>query len=76
LYPELDVLSQTGEECDTWLEAQVAIALELQRPLPAERLAIVATGQRQDAAAAELLFYLCSHGSLWRCIRRSTSRSA
>jgi putative SOS response-associated peptidase YedK len=41
----------TGEECDLWLEADVPIALALQRPFPAERLAIVATGQRQDAAA-------------------------
>jgi putative SOS response-associated peptidase YedK len=40
----------TGEECDMWLEAPVPIALELQRPLPAERLEIVATGRRQDAA--------------------------
>jgi hypothetical protein len=28
-----------------------SIALALQQPFPAERLAIVATGQRQDAAA-------------------------
>jgi hypothetical protein len=41
----------TGEECDLWLEAGVPIALALQRPLPAERLAVVATGPRQDAAA-------------------------
>jgi putative SOS response-associated peptidase YedK len=41
----------TGEDCDTWLEAPTSIALELQRPLPPERLAVVATGQRQDAAA-------------------------
>jgi putative SOS response-associated peptidase YedK len=38
----------TGEECDIWLEAPVPVALMLQRPLPAERLAVVATGQRQD----------------------------
>jgi SOS response associated peptidase (SRAP) len=41
----------TGEECDLWLEADVPIALALQRRFPAERLAIVATGQRQGAAA-------------------------
>jgi putative SOS response-associated peptidase YedK len=39
-----------GEECDMWLETPAPIALELQRPMPAERLAIVATGQRQDVA--------------------------
>jgi putative SOS response-associated peptidase YedK len=39
----------TGEECDIWLEAPVPIALELQRPFPADRLALVATGPRQDA---------------------------
>jgi putative SOS response-associated peptidase YedK len=27
----------TGEECDTWLEADVDAVLKLQRPLPAER---------------------------------------
>jgi putative SOS response-associated peptidase YedK len=41
----------TGEECDMWLDAPAPIALSLQRPLSAERLAIVATGPRNDAAA-------------------------
>ena len=41
----------TGEECDMWLAAPAPIALSLQRPLSAERLAIVATGPRKDAAA-------------------------
>ena len=41
----------TGEECDMWLDAPTPIALSLQRPLSAERLAIVATGLRKDAAA-------------------------
>jgi hypothetical protein len=41
----------TGDECDAWLEADVEIALKLQRPLPAERQAIVATGRRKGAAA-------------------------
>jgi putative SOS response-associated peptidase YedK len=36
----------TGVECDAWLEADVETALKLQRPLPAERLAIVALDQR------------------------------
>jgi putative SOS response-associated peptidase YedK len=39
------------ETWDTWLEADVATALTLQQPLPASRLTVVATGQRQDAAA-------------------------
>jgi putative SOS response-associated peptidase YedK len=41
----------TGVECDMWLDAPAPIALSLQRPLSAERLAIVATGLRKDAAA-------------------------
>jgi hypothetical protein len=40
----------TGEDCNTWFEAPIRIALELQRPLPLERFAVVATGLRQDAA--------------------------
>ena len=38
----------TGDDCDTWLEADTPIALALQRPFPADRMAIVATGKRQD----------------------------
>jgi putative SOS response-associated peptidase YedK len=38
----------TAETWDVWLEADTAAALTLQRPFPAERLAIVATGARQD----------------------------
>jgi hypothetical protein len=34
-----------------WLVAPTPIALSLQRPLSAERLAIVAIGLRKDAAA-------------------------
>jgi putative SOS response-associated peptidase YedK len=41
----------TGVEFDMWLDAPAPIALSLQRPLSAERLAIVATGLRKDAAA-------------------------
>lgn len=40
----------TGAACDMWLEAEPAEALKLQQPWPADRLTIVATGQRQDAA--------------------------
>jgi putative SOS response-associated peptidase YedK len=40
-------------EWDRWLEADAGPALELQRPLPAERLAIVALDQREgDGVAA------------------------
>ena len=41
----------TAETWDLWLEADLQIALALQQPFPADRMAIVATGQRQDAAA-------------------------
>jgi putative SOS response-associated peptidase YedK len=41
----------TGEDCDTWLEADTPIALQLQHPFPADRMAIVATGPRKDEAA-------------------------
>jgi putative SOS response-associated peptidase YedK len=41
----------TEETWDTWFEADLATALTLQQPLPASRLTVVATGQRQDAAA-------------------------
>jgi putative SOS response-associated peptidase YedK len=42
----------TAEECDTWLNAPVEEALALQRSIPAERLKIVATGDRKDDAVA------------------------
>jgi putative SOS response-associated peptidase YedK len=41
----------TGADCDTWLEADAPIALQLQHPFAADRMAIVATGGRQDGAA-------------------------
>jgi putative SOS response-associated peptidase YedK len=41
----------TAETWELWLEGATAIALALQQPFPAARMAIVATGQRQDAAA-------------------------
>ncbi len=41
----------TAETMDLWLEADVPSAVALQRPFPAERMAIVATGPRRDAAA-------------------------
>ena len=39
-------------EWDAWLESDVESALELQRPLPAERLAIVALDQREGDGVA------------------------
>jgi putative SOS response-associated peptidase YedK len=46
------ILTQPAE-WDAWLEADVGTALKLQRPLPAERLAIVALDQREgDGVAA------------------------
>lgn len=41
----------TEVDWDIWLEADTATALTLQRPLPAGRLTIVATGERQDPPA-------------------------
>jgi putative SOS response-associated peptidase YedK len=41
----------TGDEWDTWLAAPADGALALQRPFPSERLRVVATGERTDAAA-------------------------
>jgi putative SOS response-associated peptidase YedK len=38
----------TPEECDTWLSAEPADALKLQRPLPGGQLTIVARGERED----------------------------
>jgi putative SOS response-associated peptidase YedK len=39
----------TGAACDVWLETDAAEALKLQQPSPADRLSVVARGQRQDA---------------------------
>jgi len=41
-----------GNACDIWLEADTATALKLQQPWPADRLSVVAIGQRQDVASA------------------------
>ena len=47
----MPVLLTTPEECDTWLNAPAAEALQLQRPLP-DGLAIVARGAKQDGMGA------------------------
>jgi putative SOS response-associated peptidase YedK len=43
------VILTTPEECDVWLNAPTKIALEMQRPLPAQMLRIVAHGRKDDA---------------------------
>jgi putative SOS response-associated peptidase YedK len=43
----MPVMLTEPAELDAWLEADVRTALELQRPLPAERLEIVALDQRE-----------------------------
>lgn len=47
----MPVILSTQAECDAWLSAPIADALSLQRPLPDEKLSIVARGQRQDPPA-------------------------
>ena len=41
----------TEADWDTWLAADTPDALRLQRPFPAERMSVVATGPRQDDGA-------------------------
>ena len=50
LNPVPPVILTTPEEWRRWLTAPVAEALQLQRPLPAGMLQIVAEGVREDAA--------------------------
>ncbi len=45
----MPVILTTDEEVDIWLKAPTAVAMELQRPLSAGRLRIVAKGARQDS---------------------------
>jgi putative SOS response-associated peptidase YedK len=46
----MPVLLTTSEEWDIWLRATWAEAAELQRPLPADMLRVVATGEKSDGA--------------------------
>lgn len=45
----MPVILTIDEEVDIWLRAPTAVAMELQRPLSAGRLRIVAKGARQDS---------------------------
>jgi putative SOS response-associated peptidase YedK len=44
----MPVILTTLEEYETWLSAPAEVALKLQRPLPDDRLEIVAEGARSD----------------------------
>jgi putative SOS response-associated peptidase YedK len=44
----MPVLLTDPAECDAWLSAPLEEALQLQRPLPPERLSIVAKGEKMD----------------------------
>jgi putative SOS response-associated peptidase YedK len=48
----MPVILTTPEEVDLWFEGETIEALKLQRPLPDERLRIVAQGEKGDRAAA------------------------
>jgi putative SOS response-associated peptidase YedK len=48
----MPVILTEPAEFDAWLEGDTESALKLQRPLPAERLSIVAKGERQDNVVA------------------------
>ncbi|WP_296713680.1 SOS response-associated peptidase [Rhodoblastus sp.] len=53
IHPKAMPVILTGEdEIDVWLNAPTQVAMELQRPLAAGKLKIVARGDRQDAGFA------------------------
>lgn len=49
----MPVMPTTEREIDQWLNAEVADAIILQRPLPADQMMTVAKGDRRDEAAEE-----------------------
>jgi putative SOS response-associated peptidase YedK len=50
----MPVILRTREEIDLWMNAPVAEAMRLQRPLPDDALKIVARGEKQDAGGLVL----------------------
>lgn len=44
----MPVILATKTDCETWLTADLSDALELQNPLPDDKLCIVATGEKTD----------------------------
>jgi putative SOS response-associated peptidase YedK len=48
----MPVILTKPEEVDQWLEADTLDALALQRPMPDDALRIVASGEKEDGAAA------------------------
>lgn len=47
----MPVILTAAEELETWMTAPAGEALKLQRPLPDDRLTIVASGEKKDEAA-------------------------
>jgi putative SOS response-associated peptidase YedK len=52
----MPVILTTEEEIDVWQNAPTQVAMELQRPLAAGKLKIVARGGPQDAGFAKWLY--------------------
>jgi putative SOS response-associated peptidase YedK len=50
----MPVLLTEPDEFDAWLSAPVEAALQLQRPLPVDKVAVVAKGLKSDGEEAEL----------------------
>jgi putative SOS response-associated peptidase YedK len=49
----MPVILTTEQEWGTWLDGSIDEAVALQRPLPNEKLQIVATGEKSDQAPVE-----------------------